>query len=169
MDVFEAIKTRRSIRKYKKKPVEKAKLLKVLEAARLAPSACNFQPWRFIVVTNPEIRENLRLAYGEGWFTSAPVIIVACAVLDEAWIRKDGEEFWKVDVTIAMQNLILAAWEENLGTCWIGAFDEEQAKRILEIPEKTRIVAMTPLGYPAEKKEKVTDRKSINEIVFYKH
>lgn len=151
------------------KPVEKVKLLKILEAARLSPSACNFQPWRFIVVTHPLIRERLRSAYNREWFASAPVIIAACAVLDEAWNRRDGEEYWKVDVTIAMQNLVLAAWEENLGTCWIGAFDEEEVKKTLEIPEKIRVVAMTPVGYPAEQKEKVTDRKSLDEIVFYEH
>jgi nitroreductase len=167
LDVFEAIQTRRSIRSYKKSPVENAKLVKILEAARLAPSACNFQPWKFIVITNPEVKENLRSAYDEEWFTSAPVIIVACAVLDEAWNRKDGEEYWKVDVTIALQNLILAAWEENLGTCWIGAFDEKQVKKILDISDQMRVVAMTPLGYPAEQKEKVTDRKSLDEIMSY--
>jgi nitroreductase len=152
-----------------KKRVGKVKLHKILEAARLSPSACNFQPWRFIVVTNPLIKERLRAAYDREWFASAPVIIVACAVLDEAWNRRDGEEYWKVDITIAMQNLILEAWEENLGTCWIGAFDEEKVKKILGIPENIRVVAMTPVGYPAEQKGKVTDRKSLDEIVFYEH
>lgn len=167
MDVFEAIATRRSIRSYENRPVEKEKLLKVLEAARLSPSATNSQPWSFVVVTDPEVKESLRSSYSRDWFVSAPVIVVACALLDEAWVRHDGEEYWKVDVTIAMQDLILAAWEEALGTCWIGAFSEEEAKRALGIPENVRVVAMTPLGYPAEEKGPVSDRKQLEEIVHY--
>ncbi len=169
MKVFEAIRTRRSIRKYKDKPVEEEKLFKVLEAARLAPSATNRQPWRFIVITDPKVKESLRAAYNKDWFTSAPVIIVACAVPEEAWTRHDGEEYWKVDVSIAMQNLVLAAWEEGLGTCWIGAFDEDEVKRALGIPPEIRVVAMTPLGYPAEEKGPVSNRKPLKEIVRYNH
>lgn len=169
MDVFEVIRTRRSIRNYLDKPVEKDKLMRVLEAARLAPSAGNRQPWDFIVVTDPKIKEKLKSAYPRDWFSSAPVIIVACASPSKAWVRKDGEEYWKMDVAIAMQNLILAAWAEDLGTCWIGAFDEHETRRILNIPQEVRVVAMTPLGYPAEEKEPVTDRKPLSEIVHYEH
>jgi nitroreductase len=167
MDVSEAIRTRRSIRSYLKKPVEKKKLLKVLEAARLSPSAVNFQPWTFIVVTKPKIKQELGASYQSEWFISAPVIIVACAHLDKAWKRFDGEEYWKVDISIAMQNLVLAAWEQGLGTCWIGAFNEDEAKKALGIPSNIRVVAMTPLGYPAEEKGPVTDRKPLDEIVRY--
>ena len=167
MEVSEAIRTRRSIRNYEDHPVENGKLLNVLEAARLSPSATNAQPWRFIVVTDRDVKESLRSSYDRDWFVSAPVIIVACALPDEAWVRHDGEEYWKVDVTIAMQDLILAAWEEGLGTCWIGAFSEEEAKRALGIPEHVRVVAMTPLGYPAEEKGLVSDRKPLEEIVRY--
>ena len=167
MEVFEAIRTRRSIRNYEDQPVENEKLLNVLEAVRLSPSATNSQPWAFIVVTDRDVKERLRSSYDRDWFVSAPVIIVACALPDEAWVRHDGEEYWKVDVTIAMQDLILAAWEEGLGTCWIGAFSEEEAKRALGIPEHVRVVAMTPLGYPAEEKGLVSDRKPLEEIVRY--
>lgn len=167
MDVLEAIKKRRSIRKYQKKPVEKEKLNKVLEAARLAPSASNMQPWHFIVVTDPKAKESLRASYNREWFVQAPVIIVACAVPEEAWLRRDGEEYWKVDTAIAMQNLVLASTELGLGTCWIAAFKEEEAKKALGIPEHVRVVAMTPLGYPAEEKGPVTDRKPLNNIVHY--
>jgi nitroreductase len=166
MDVFEAIRTRRSIRRYKKKLVEKKKLAKVLEAARLAPSAANRQPWSFVVVTDNKVKESLRLAYNENWFVSAPVIVVACVFPEKAWTR-DGEEYGKVDVSIAMQNLILAAWEEGLGTCWVGAFKESLVKRALGIPKNVRVIAMTPLGYPAEHKGPVKDRKPLEEIVHY--
>ena len=167
MEVFEAIRTRRSIRSYARKPVEKKRIMKLLEAVRLSPSAANRQPWSFIVVTDSEVKERLRLSYDRDWFVSAPVVVVACASLDEAWVRRDEEEYWKVDVTIAVQDLILAAWEEGLGTCWIGAFNEEEAKRVLGIPDEVRVVAMTPLGYPAEEKGPVTDRKPLEEIVHY--
>jgi len=167
LDVLRAIRTRRSITNYENRPVEKEKLQNVLEAARLSPSATNGQPWGFVVVTDPEVKERLRASYSRDWFVTAPVIIIACAVPEEAWVRHDGEEYWKVDVTIAMQDLTLAAWEEGLGTCWIGAFDEEQAKRALGIPEDVRVFAMTPLGYPAEEKGPVADRKPLQEIVHY--
>ncbi|MEM2608352.1 MAG: nitroreductase family protein [Thermoproteota archaeon] len=94
MDVFEAIRTR-SIRKYMDKPVEKEKLLRILEASRLAPSAVNRQPWDFIVVTDPEIRKKLGAAYPRDWFTNASIIIVACASPVRAWTRRDGEEYWR--------------------------------------------------------------------------
>jgi len=169
MDVFEAIRTRRSIRRYLDKPVEEEKLSRVLEAARLSPSAANNQPWRFIVVTDPKVKERLRSAYNREWFISAPVIIVGCALPREAWVRRDGEEYWKVDLAIAMQSLVLEAWELGLGTCWIGAFREDEVKRALGIPDEARVVAMTPLGYPDEDKGPVTDRKPIGEIVSYNH
>jgi nitroreductase len=166
LDVFEAIRTRRSIRLYKKKAVEKEKLTKVLDAARLAPSAANRQPWSFVVVTCNEARKSLRRAYNKDWFVSAPVIIVACVSLRKAWTR-DGEDYGKVDVSIAMQNLILAAWEQGLGTCWIAAFKENEVKSALGIPKNARVIAMTPLGYPAEHKGPVKDRKPLEEIVHY--
>ncbi len=169
MEVLEIIRRRRSIRRYKPDPVPEDKLRKVLEAARLAPSAANRQPWKFIVVRSPEVKEMLKEAYPASWFISAPVIIVACALPREAWVRNDGEEYWKVDVSIAMEHLVLEAVEEGLGTCWIGAFDEEAVKKVLGIPHDVRVVAMTPLGYPAESKEPVKDRKSLDKIVSYDH
>jgi nitroreductase len=167
LNVFEAVRTRRSIRKYADKPVEKEKLAKVLEAARLSPSACNNQPWHFIAVTDKAVREKLGPAYNRDWFAKTPVIIVACAMPLAAWSRKDKEEYWKVDAAIAMQNLILVAHELGLGTCWIGAFNENKVKEALNIPEKVRVVAITPLGYPAEQKGPVTERKPMEEIVHY--
>lgn len=167
MEVFEIIRKRRSIRLYEEKPVEQEKLNRVLEAGRLAPSADNCQPWRFIVAINDEVKEKLRASYDEEWFVSAPVIIIGCAVPKEAWVRMDGQEYWMVDVAIAMQNMILAATELGLGTCWIADFDEEAARKALKLPQSVRIVAMTPLGYPAEEKRPVRNRKSLSKIVHY--
>ena len=169
MKVFDAICLRRSIRKYKPDPVEKGKLERILEAGRLSPSAVNKQPWHFIVVRDPSVRESLRASYGQSWFVNAPLIIVVCADPSSAWVRRDGEEFWKVDAAIALQDMILCATEEGLGTCWIGAFSEEPARRVLKIPEKIRIAAMTPLGYADESKEPVSDRKPLKKITHYEY
>jgi len=169
MKVFDAICLRRSIRRYKSDPVEKRKLERILEAGRLSPSAVNKQPWHFIVVRDHSVRESLRASYGQSWFVNAPLIIVVCADPSSAWVRRDGEEFWKVDAAIAMQDMILCATEEGLGTCWIGAFSEEPARRVLKIPEKIRIAAMTPLGYADESKEPVSDRKPLKKITHYEY
>ncbi len=138
-----------------------------MEAARLAPSADNNQPWRFIVVADEEVKEKLRASYDKEWFVYAPMIIVSCAVPSEAWKRMDGQEYWMVDVAIAMQNMILTATELGLGTCWIAAFDEEAARKALELPIGVRVVAMTPLGYPGEEKSPVRNRRLLSEIVHY--
>ena len=168
MNVLEVIRTRRSIRKYEGKPVEREKLQNILEAARLAPSAGNKQPWDFILVTEQKVKEKLRSSYNRDWFISAPAIIVLCGHPEQAWARRKGvfqkEAYWKVDVSIAMQNLILTAWEEGLGTCWIGGFKEDKVKKALNIPNNIRVVAMTPVGYPAEEKGPVTDRRSLDDI-----
>ena len=165
MNVFDILKTRRSIRKYQNKQIENEILNKILEAARLGPSAANLQPCQLMVVTKPEVRENLRKAYNEDWFLKAPTIIVVCVNPKESWRRRDGEEFWKVDAAIAMQNMILTATELGLGTCWVVNFNEKEAKKALEVPKNFKVVAMTPLGYPDEKKEPVTDRKPLEETI----
>jgi nitroreductase len=167
LDVFEAVKTRRSIRSYLYKSVEEEKLFRVLEAGRLSPSAVNLQPLDFVVVKDDAAKENLSKSYPRSWFRYAPVIIVVCATPEKAWRRRDGEEFWKIDAAIAMQSMVLAATAEGLGTCWIGAFDEKAAKVALGIPADVRVVAMTPLGYGAEQKGTVTERKGLTEIVHH--
>jgi nitroreductase len=169
LDTFDAINTRRSIRVYQEKPVEDQKLQNVLQAGRLSPSAVNFQPWDFIVVKDKEAKRRLYNAYDRPWFQKAPVIIVVCATPEKAWKRRDGEEFWKIDAAIVTQTMILAATAEGLGTCWIGAFDEEKAKEALGVPTDVRVVAMTPLGYADEQKGPVTERKPLAEIVHYDH
>lgn len=185
MEVFEAVRTRRSIRSFETRPVEEDKLRKVLEAARLAPSAGNRQPWRFIVITDQKIKEELariKAKYmpppspaqsrppppkGGGPILSAPVVIVGCAVPSDSF---PGTEFWKIDVAIALQNLVLTAHEMGLGSCWIGVFhEEEEVKKALSMPKEARVVAMVALGYPAEKKDPITDRKPLEEIIRYNH
>jgi nitroreductase len=169
LDVFEAVRTRRSIRKYQEKLVETEKLGKILEAARLSPSANNNQPWHFIAVTDETVRKKLLPAYNSEWFVNAPVIIVACATPSKGWFRQDGEDYWKVDVAIAMQTMVLVAHELGLGTCWIAAFKENKVKEALGIPKEVRVIAMTPVGYPAEQKGPVIKRKTEKEIVHLDH
>jgi nitroreductase len=167
MDIFTLISTRRSIRRYHATPISEEKLARILEAGRLAPSAHNRQPWHFLVITDPVIRQHLQEAYHRDWFSEPPVLLAVCMDPREEWVRHDGQAFGHIDASIALQNMILQATAEGLGSCWIGAFDEAKAKQILRIPDPIRIVAMTPLGYPAEAKEPITNRKSLQELLHY--
>jgi len=152
MDVFEAIRIRRSVRKYRNDPIPEDVLDRMLEALRLAPSACNYQPWRFIVVRDDEMREALAHASHDQMFMAqAPVTIIGCGFPAKAYQHMGGSgNSAEVDVAIALDHLTLAAAEVGLGTCWIGAFDEQAVKQILGIPRDAKVVALTPLGYPAE-------------------
>ena len=166
MDVLSAIQGRRSIRKYSSKPVEEEKLLKVLEAARLSPSAKNLQEWRFIVVKDSETREKLtKEGIGQSFVGEAPIILVCCGT-EANGIMKCGQPRYTVDLSIATAYMILEAYEQGLGTCWLGSFDENIVKKILDIPEDVRVVAITPLGYPSESPDQ-RPRKELNEIISY--
>lgn len=168
MGVFEVIQKRRSIRRYQNQSVEKEKIAMVLEAGRLGPSANNTQPCHLIVVTDSKRRESLRSSYNRDWFLKAPVIIVVCVNPKESWHRKDGEEYWKVDAAITMQNMVLTATELQLGTCWVTDFErngEKEMKKALNIPKDIKVVAMTPLGYPDEEIGPATNRKPLAAIV----
>lgn len=165
MDVLSAIKGRRSIRKYSDKPVEEEKLLKVLEAARLAPSARNEQNWKFIVVKDPETKEKLTEAIGQSFVGEAPIILVSCGTEPKS-VMRGGQPRYTVDLSIATAYMILEAYEQGLGTCWLGSYDEDKVKKVLGIPEDVRVVAITPLGYPAESPAP-RPRKEFDEIVCY--
>jgi len=167
LDVLDTLKARRSIRSFQDRPIEEQKILKILEAARLSPSAVNLQPWDFIVVKDPTAKDQLYEAYSRAWFVKAPIIIVVCVAPQRAWRRSDGEEFWKIDGAITGQSMVLTAASEGLGTCWVGAFDEKKCKDALGIPHEVRVVAMIPVGYPAESKGPVSERKPITEIIHY--
>ena len=164
MDVFTAITGRRSVRTYKNTEVEEDKLQKILDAARLAPSASNRQQWKFIVVKNQETRKKLaRAANGQNFVAEAPVIIVACATETKA-VMMCGQPTHTVDLSIACAYLILEAYELGLATCWLGAFKEDEVKRILNIPPGVRVVTMTPVGYPNQPLSQGI-RKSLKDII----
>ncbi|MHC4983123.1 MAG: nitroreductase family protein, partial [Planctomycetota bacterium] len=120
------------------------------QALRSAPSACNFQPWRFILVVDEKLRQVIaQAANSQLWMAAAPVIVVACGLGEQAYKRMGGSgNSVDVDLAIALDHLTLAAVAEGLGTCWIGAFDEGKVKKLLGIPKAVKVVAMTPLGYP---------------------
>jgi nitroreductase len=153
LDIFDVIKKRKSVRRYKSVPVEKEKIEQIITAAQLAPSWRNGQCWKFIVVVEPQIKQEVIRCTGtfnQSWLGKEYAIIVACGDPQKSGARFD-KAYYLVDVAIAMQNMVLAATALGLGTCWIGTFDENKLTQILNIPENYRVVAITPLGYPAKK------------------
>jgi nitroreductase len=168
MEFLELAKQRYSVRAYRSDPVEDDKLQKVLEAARLAPTACNLQPFQFIIIHTKGKEAELSRIYEAPWFVQAPIVICACGMPSESWVRKDGENYCDVDVTIAMDHLILAAADLELGTCWIGAFNRDAAHEVLGLPDDVKPIAFTPLGYPADQ-PKHKSRKAIDELIRYEH
>lgn len=168
MDFLELAKSRYSCRNYKSVPVENEKLLKVLEAARVAPSAVNFQPWHFYVIQNSENKEKIAQAYHREWMKNAPVIIVACGNKPISWKRSDGKDYLDIDMSIAIDHITLAATSLGLATCWICNFSAGKAKNILSLPEFVEPIAIIPLGYPADEVDinrHQTKRKPLSEIV----
>jgi nitroreductase len=167
MDIMEAIKKRCSVRSYRDQPVEKEKIDKILEAARLAPSASNRQEWRFVVVQDKDVRRRLvKAAKGQAFVGEAPVIIACCAKTDNH-IMTCGQMCYPIDMAIAIEHMVLEATEEGLGTCWVGAFYEDQVKEILDIPKDVRAVELLAIGYPAKPASGHKDRLSIEDIVMY--
>jgi nitroreductase len=168
MDFTTLVESRYSVRSYKRNPIGKKKLEKVLQAMRLAPTATNNQAFQFIVIHTEGRDEELRRIYDKNWFVQAPVVVCACGIPSENWVRMDGKNYNDVDVAIAMDHLILAATNEGLGTCWIGAFDAQAAKEVLGLPEGVEPIALTPLGYAAGE-PKPKKRKKLSELVRYEH
>jgi nitroreductase len=166
MDFAELIRTRYSVRAYKRSPVEEDKLQEVLEAARLAPTAANRQPFKLIVIRTAGREGELQRIYHRDWFVQAPLVLCACAIPARGWVRVDGKPYTDVDVAIAMDHLILAATNVGLGTCWIAAFDPSAAREVLNLPADVEPIAFTPLGYPADKPGSKV-RKPLSDLVQY--
>ncbi len=168
MDFYEIIKKRRSVRSYKPDPIPEDVLERILEAGRLAPSAKNLQPWRFLVIRDKKVIEELVPAMrNQRFIAEAPVLIGVVALEKDAWGRMGG--YWAsypVDCAIALEHIILAATAEGLGTCWIGAYDEKEVARILNLPPGEKPIAFTPLGYPNEMPAE-RGRKPLSEILRY--
>ena len=173
------IKTRRSIRNYENRPVEREKIISCLEAARLAPSAENVQPWRYLVLDDPELKDGFANEVFSGIYfptkfaKKPPVLIVVLARLDILANRIgkqiQGINYYLIDIGIATEHLILRAHELGLGTCWIGWFNPKKARKFLKIPRKYKIVSLISMGYPAAEKGNVKNRKPLGEIAFFNH
>lgn len=168
MNFIDLATRRYSVRDYENRPVEKDKLMYVLEAARFAPSAVNFQPWQFIVVTDPELLKSVQEIYPRNWLHTTPVIIIALGDHKLGWHRKsDGKDYTDIDVAIAIDHLILAATEQNLGTCWICNFDAEKCCEMFNLPESLEPIAMISIGYPIADAKVDKKRKPIEELVHW--
>ncbi len=166
MNFIDLVRQRYSVRAYKPDPVEETKLHQVLEAARLAPTAANRQPFQLIVIHTAGRQAELKRIYHRDWFSQAPIVIGICALSYAAWVRRDGKNYADVDATIAMDHLILAAADMGLGTCWVAAFDPAAAREVLHLPENVEPIAFTPLGYPADQ-PRPKERKPLAELVRY--
>jgi len=168
MEFLQLIEARYSVRAYKPEPVEEEKLQRVLEAARLAPTAANRQPFQLIVIHTEGREKELKRIYNREWFVQAPLVICACGIPAQGWTRRDGKSYTDVDVAIVMDHLTLAAASMGLGTCWIAAFDPVAAREVLGLPEGVEPIVFTPLGYPADQ-PKPKRRKPLSDLVRYEH
>ena len=164
MEFAELIRRRYSVRAYKRDPVPEAVLSRVLEAARLAPTAANRQPFRVLVIRTEGRKEELGRMYQRSWFVEAPLLLAVVCLPAEAWVRRDGKSYADVDAAIAMDHLVLAATSEGLGTCWVGAFDPAAAREVLALPAGVEPIAFSPLGYPADQPQE-RKRKALAELV----
>ena len=166
MNFIELATQRSSVRNFEPKQVEKEKLLYVLEAARIAPSAANFQPLKFLVITDPSILKSVQALYHREWLVTAPAIIVAMGDHNKGWHRKtDGKDFTDIDVAIAVDHLTLAAAEQGLGTCWICNFDAEKCTALFNAPPNIEMIALIPIGYPVFEPKSVKKRVPIDQLV----
>ena len=165
MDVFEAAQERRSIRSYQDKPVPREKMEKILEAGRLAPSARNIEPWHFIAVTDAEKRKALAKGLFAKFLVQAPLVIVACGD------KKASPDWYAIDVALAVENMVLTAVSEGLGTCCVGSFSEKDVKAVVKVPENFEVLVMLAVGYPSRKLDLsskilnlVRTRKTLSEV-----
>lgn len=173
MKIIDIIRKRSSIRDYSAQPVEQEKINYILEAARLAPSACNLQPWRLLIIQSDEGIEKIRTCYTRDWFKTAPVYIVVCGNHDESWKRSsDHKDHADIDISIATEHICLAATELGLGTCWVCNFDTQRCTELFNIPKECEPVAIIPIGYPSDPdlfEKTPKKRKSTNDIVIREH
>lgn len=165
MDFLTLVRRRHSVRSYQPRPVEDEKLQYIIECARLAPSAVNFQPWKFLVVKSPEARALLQACYPREWFKEAPLYVVVCANRDEAWVRKsDGKSHADIDAAIATEHICLAAADRGLGSCWVCNFDAALLSRSFQLPANIYPVAIVPVGYVDQPAAQQSTRKETGEV-----
>jgi nitroreductase len=169
MEYYELIRSRESIRNYDpERPVPEEILKKILDAGRLAPSACNYQPWKFLLISSETMLAKVKASYQHEWFKDAPHILVVLGFKDKAWKRSyDGYNSIETDLAIALTHIILAAENEGVGTCWVEAYDPAKLREALNIKEEEAVFGITPLGYPRSGfcKNLRKNRKPLEDIV----
>ena len=165
MEVMDAIRTRKSVRSYRDEPVDDATLARLMEAARLAPSARNDQEWRFVAVRDPALRRRIAVEAARQPFIAEAAVVLACCAQTDGRVMRCGQASYPIDVAIAMDHLSLAAAAEGLGTCWIGSFDEKLVKSLLGIPREVRVVQLMPLGWPVDASPVPKRRLSMEQIL----
>lgn len=166
MNLKDLLKNRYSVRNYLSREVEAEKIDYILQCARLAPSACNFQPWFFYVITDEKMKQGVQKSYDRIWFKEAPLYVVVCKCDQQSWKRKDGKDFGDVDAAIVAEHICLATAEKGLGTCWVCNFDSAILIESIGIPQEQEPIAIFPIGYIDEEKSKAPEkkRKSLQEI-----
>lgn len=164
MEFQELIKKRYSVRAYKSDEVPEDVINKIVEAARLAPTAANRQSFKLYVIKTAGFKDELKKIYPREWFVQAPYVMGICGIPDGNWVRSDGRNYVDVDSAIVMDHVILAATDLGIGTCWIGAFDPDAAREYLELPPEMEPIAFTPIGYPVDDPG-MKRRKPVDELV----
>lgn len=171
MNLKQLIENRYSVRAYLPQNVEKDKIEYILECARLSPSACNYQPWTFYVVTDKEKLSQIHKSYDREWFKTAPMCIVVCKDSSQSWKRTntDGKDHGDIDAAIASEHICLAAHEQELGTCWVCNFNPELLSQALSLPDNLEPIAIFPIGYVDEMKSTLYEkkRKSLTDIAVW--
>jgi nitroreductase len=168
MDFQTLLLHRYSVREYLPKPIEEEKIQQLLEAARYAPTAANRQPFRLIFVDTVDKKRELLNIYDRDWFVDAPIVICACGLPDQGWVRGDGKSYLDVDVAIVMDHVSLAAADIGLGTCWVASINTSAVRDLLRIPPVAEPIILMSLGYPADQKGD-KERKPLSEIISYNH
>ena len=171
-DFLDLARKRYSVRNYLNNPVEEEKLMYVLEAGRVAPSAANFQPWHIIIVRKKETILQIGTAYPRKWFTEATVVLVVCGDHEKGWKRGDGKDHTDIDIAIMVDHMTLAAAEIGLGTCWVCNFDEKKIRELLKLPGHIEPIVLLPLGYPNDTKDLVSRhliRHEMNKVVHWEN
>jgi nitroreductase len=166
MEFFDLVHHRYSVRGYKQDLPEVEKVQKILSAAQAAPTAANRQPFRLVVIHTAGKENDLREVYDRDWFVNAPLIICACGISEQAWVRADGRSYLDVDIAIVMDHLSLAAADLGLGTCWVASFDKDAACELLNIPNDAEPIVFMSLGYPADNMGE-KERKALKELISY--
>ena len=167
MEFNQLVTNRYSVRSFTTQKVDLNTILEILEATRMAPSAVNYQPWHFIVITDPENLADIQEVYPRNWFREAPVCIVVCSDHKQSWKRKsDGKDFADVDAAIVIDHLVLKATDLGLGTCWVCNFDTILIRKKLQLPDHIEPIALIPLGYTTSEAP-AKSRKQLAEIVHW--